>query len=271
MSLAYDSNKTVVRNMVDALITIANAEVLPFTDVLFVDGDRTDSYTEDGSLTHPYKTVAAAKAASASGDVLVVAPGAYSETVTLTAGTFLFGWNVTGLTLTGEYIIFKGSTIEFSGDLTLENGEILKNDTDGQIDIVANACVKPGTTGGLITKISEATADITATASVTIQVNVPTGCKLVGVQLRVDVALAAGETWDAEWNDGSSMQSICTAAAVAQNTKVNKFHDDNANTPVTDAETDIVVTKNGGGSFTAQGTIRAIAYYQTWEAMGDAS
>ena len=101
--------------------------------------------------------------------------------------------------------------------------------------------------------------------------NVPSGAKLLGCQLRVDTALAGGETWDAEWNDGSSMQAICSAAAVAQNTKVNKFHNDNANTPITDAETDIVVTKNGGGSFTAQGTIRAIAYYQEFITLDDAA
>jgi len=32
----------------------------------------------------------------------------------------------------------------------------------------------------------------------------------------------------------------------------------------------IAITKNGGGSFTAQGTIRAIAYYETFDAMADA-
>lgn len=340
MSLSYDTNKSVIRNLVDALIAIANAEETFLNDVLYVDGDRTDDYTEDGSMAHPYKTIAAAKAASVSGDVLFVAPGTYSETVSLTAGTFLFALNMAGATITGEYVNFKGSTIEFSGNLVMENGEIIKNDTDGQIDItgalvvsstlevngditlendetisnsvdgqldfgaanlvttgtlgvggdvtlengekisnatdgqvdvVGNACVKPGTTGGLITKISEAAADITATATVTIQVNLPIGAKILGVQLRVDTALAGGETWDAEWNDGASLQAICTNQAVDKNTKVNKFHDDNANTPLCDAETDIVLSPNGGGSFTAQGNIRAIAYYQVFEAMGDAA
>ena len=65
------------------------------------------------------------------------------------------------------------------------------------------------------------------------------------------------------------MQSICTAAAVAQNTKVYKFHDDNANTPITDAVTNIVITRNAGGAFTAQGTIRAIAFYQGFIVLDD--
>ena len=142
------------------------------------------------------------------------------------------------------------------------------NPLTGRLDRVDNEA--EGTTGRLTTEVSEATVDITAAASITLNVNVPTGCKLIGVQMRVDTALATGETWDAEWNDGASLQAIVSAAAVAKNTKVNKFHDDDANTPLTDAETDIVITKNGGGSFTAQGTIRAIAYYEAFTAMGDA-
>jgi hypothetical protein len=158
-----------------------------------------------------------------------------------------------------------------SGDLTLENGEVIKNDTDGQIDLVGNVGIIPGTTGGLKVVASEATADITASASVEISVAVPIGARLIGAQLRVDAALATGETWDAEWNDGASLQAITSAAAVALNTKVNTLHDDNANTPICDAETEIVITKNGGGSFTAQGTIRAIAYYLAPIAMEDYS
>ncbi|OPY78228.1 MAG: hypothetical protein A4E65_02382 [Syntrophorhabdus sp. PtaU1.Bin153] len=49
-------------------------------------------------------------------------------------------------------------------------------------------------------------------------------------------------------------------------TKVQKLHV----TEIATATTDIVITKNGGGSFTAQGTIRAIAYYETISAMVDA-
>lgn len=271
MSVTYDSTKSAFRNLIDAAIAVANAEEAFLNDLLFVDGDRTDDYTEDGSIAHPYKTIAAAKAASVSGDILVVAPGTYSESVTLTSGTSLFAFNMAGATITGESINFKGATIEFSGNLVLENGEIIKNDTDGQVDVIGHLDIAPGTTGGLITKIAEAAADITATATVTIQVNVPSGAKLIGVQLRVDTALAGGETWDAEWNDGASLQAICTNQAVAQNTKVDKLHDDNANTPLTDAETDIVISPNGGGSFTAQGNIRAIAYYQAFDAMGDAA
>lgn len=129
--------------------------------------------------------------------------------------------------------------------------------------------LEQGTTGGILNDVLEATVDITAAASITLSVNVPSGSKLIGAQMRVDSALATGETWIAEWNDGASLQNIVTDAAVVKNTKANKFHDDNANTPLTDAVTDIVITKTGGGNFTAQGTIRAIVYYQGFNAMND--
>jgi hypothetical protein len=122
-----------------------------------------------------------------------------------------------------------------------------------------------GSTGGFRRLFKEATANITADAAITIQVNIPTQARIVGCQLRVDAALATGETWDAKFNDGSDVETITTAAAVAKNTKVNFF-----SSYTTDAETDIVITKNGGGTFTAQGTIRAIVYYDAFDAMGDA-
>jgi hypothetical protein len=122
-----------------------------------------------------------------------------------------------------------------------------------------------GTTGGLVKKFSEATANIEADASTTIEVNIPAVSRILGVQLRVDAALTDGETWDAAYSGGST-ESICTGQAVAKSTKVNSL----ASAVVT-SETDIAITKNGGGSFTAAGTIRAIVYYETFDNMADAS
>ena len=128
--VTYDENKSISRNQVDALIALANATgaEISLNNVLFVDGDRTDSYTEDGSMAAPYKTIAAAKAASVSGDVIIVAPGAYAETVTLTAGTTLFGWNVSGATLTGKYILLN------AGNLTLNDSGIIINEDSADMD-----------------------------------------------------------------------------------------------------------------------------------------
>jgi len=119
----------------------------------------------------------------------------------------------------------------------------------------------------LKTRVATATVTMVVAGTVTLQVNIPSGAKIIGCQLRVDDGMV--ESWDAEWNDGASLQAIVSAAATPQNTKVNKFHDDSANTPLTDAETDIVLAPNAGGNFSAIGTISAIAYYQTLSTMVD--
>jgi hypothetical protein len=111
-----------------------------------------------------------------------------------------------------------------------------------------------GTTGGLLTKFYEATANIEADASTTITLSIPATAKIRGCQLRVDSALAATELWDANYSGGSTA-AICSAQAVAANTKVNSH-----TTDITTDTTNIAITKNGGGNFTAQGTIRAIVY-----------
>lgn len=116
---------------------------------------------------------------------------------------------------------------------------------------------------------AEATANITASASVAINTLVPSGARIVGVQLRVDTALAGGELWDAAYSGGSTT-AIATACAVAKNTKVNVLYNTNGATDITTNTTNVTITKNGGGSFTAQGTIRALVYYESLTTLGDA-
>jgi len=142
-------------------------------------------------------------------------------------------------------------------------GQVLTDITSGTVDATTDITLK-GTTGGYVRKFSEATANIEADASTTIEVNIPAISRIIGVQLRVDAALAAGELWDAAFSGGST-DAIASGQAVAKSTKVNSL----ASATVT-SETDIAITKNGGGNFTAQGTIRAIVYYETLENMADA-
>lgn len=140
------------------------------------------------------------------------------------------------------------------------------------VQIVGSLKLADGSTGGFETMAAEAAANITAVATITIQVNVPSGARLLGCQLRVDTALAAGETWDAVYITGST-QSIATNQAVAKNTKVVKFFDVNTDTDIASAEVDITIEKNsnpGVDAFTAQGNIRAIVYYQAFNAMANA-
>lgn len=114
-------------------------------------------------------------------------------------------------------------------------------------------------------KSVEAAANITASASVTITLNIPAGSRLLGVQFRVDTALATGNTWDAAYSGGSTT-SLATGQAVAKNTKLQKLHVSEIASDITN----IAITRNGGGDFSAQGTIRAIAYYETINEMVNA-
>lgn len=126
-----------------------------------------------------------------------------------------------------------------------------------------------GTTGGYTRTFSEATANITANHTITIQTNVPAGARLLGAQLRVDSALAAGETWNAQYATGAT-QSIAATQAVAANTKASAMFNTNAATDIASGEVDITIQRSsnpGVDAFTAQGTIRAIVYYEAFETM----
>jgi hypothetical protein len=116
---------------------------------------------------------------------------------------------------------------------------------------------------------AETIANITASATVSLAMEVPVGSRIVGCQLRVDSALAAGNTWDAAYGGGSS-SVIATAQAVAKNTKVNTLYNANAASDITTNTLFVQITKNGGGTFTAQGTIRALVYYESLTALGNA-
>ena len=118
----------------------------------------------------------------------------------------------------------------------------------------SNALV--GSSGGLSKSVVEASVPIAAAASAVIPINVLNGEKILGVQLRVDSALTAGDLWDAAFSGGST-DVITTARAVAKNTKFNLL-----TSIITTGTTNITVTKNGGGSFTAGGSISAIVYIE---------
>lgn len=115
--------------------------------------------------------------------------------------------------------------------------------------------------GGYIRASVESTANIEGDSSTTISLAIPIGAVLRGASLRVESALAAGELWDAKYSGGCTT-TIGLANAVAANTKLQAIFNPFASSPVTAAAlTHIAITKNGGGSFTAQGTIRAVVWY----------
>jgi len=126
--------------------------------------------------------------------------------------------------------------------------------------------VIPHTTpiAGLIRLGATGTSPIEADASTTIAIGVPAGSRLLGTQFSVDSALATGELWDAAYSGGSTT-TLATGQAVALGTKVNAMHVDE----ISSGSTNIVITKNGGGSFTAQGTISAVVYYEKFATQAD--
>jgi hypothetical protein len=123
--------------------------------------------------------------------------------------------------------------------------------------------------GGLVYKTFNVTAAISAFPNVRLETNIPAGARISHVQLRVDSALQSGNEWDANWNDGTAIQTICTNQSIALNTKVDAFFDPNGASPIRSSETDIFLSKNGGGDFTAQGTIRAVGGYWVLDPLAD--
>jgi hypothetical protein len=121
---------------------------------------------------------------------------------------------------------------------------------------IKDSDIVTGTSGGLITSVVEASALVTASASIVIPLNIPTNTSIIGVQLRVDTALTGGELWDAAFSGGSTT-TIATAQAVAKNTRVNLM-----TSIITTGTTNVTITKNGGGSFSALGEFSAIVYLQ---------
>lgn len=123
-----------------------------------------------------------------------------------------------------------------------------------------------GTTGGSTRLYSEATATLTG-ASTVLQVNVPSGARLLGAQLRVDTAITSGDggaSWAAAYSGGSTT-ALATGQAFTKNTKVNTLHVDE----IAASEVDITITPDSG-TFSA-GVIRAIVYYEVLDAMADAA
>lgn len=127
------------------------------------------------------------------------------------------------------------------------------------------------THGGLILKTYAASSGtLTANHTITIQVNVPVGAKILGAQLHVKTALAGGETWNAQYVTGAT-QSIGTNQTVAQNTNLSTIFDVNGATDIASGEVDITLQRNsnpGVDAFTAQGEIEAVVYvllFDTWD------
>jgi len=80
--------------------------------VLYVDQNKTGTFTEDGSVIKPYSTISAAITAAGTGYTIIVASGTYNEDVTITSSQ-------DGLTLLGEGGGYAGSNLVINGKVTI--------------------------------------------------------------------------------------------------------------------------------------------------------
>jgi hypothetical protein len=132
---------------------------------------------------------------------------------------------------------------------------------------VSNLQEVKGTTGGYNRIAAEATGTPSGTTTnFTITLNIPSGSRNLGCQLRVDTALMTGETWSAAYLGGSTTTLAAAGQLVAKNTKVDKMIEDEINT----ATTNVKITRDAGNFSDGVGEIRAICYYDTFTAMSDA-
>jgi len=242
-----------------------------FSDDLTLENGETISNSTDGTVaitataTTVSGTLASGGAVDFGGDLTLENDETISNssdgTVAITA---------TATTVSGTFA--SGGAAAIGGDITLENDETISNSTDGTVSVSGAWSVAPGTTGGLSVMAQEVLASITADASITVDLTIPNGSYIVGVQYQVESALAATETWDASFNDGAELWEFADDIAVALNTEGSAFWPITTVAPVTDADTNIIIDGNGAtGAFTAQGSIRFIVYYYDFGAMADAS
>jgi len=123
--------------------------------------------------------------------------------------------------------------------------------------------------GELAIKSISASKTLTNARTNTLAIQIPSGVKIIGTQLRNDTAIAGVDdatgltpitTYSAIYASGAT-QAINATTAVAINTKVNTFFNVASTTDITSAATDITLDAGSGNKFTAGGIISAVTYY----------
>jgi hypothetical protein len=118
-------------NVQHAMETIDDSTFVPqVTKLLFVDNNRTDSYTPDGSIDKPFLTLAAAVAIASTGTTIKVIQGTYTENVTFPGGVSVEGFGANTLTITGNVVMSSGANVSIryaiiNGTLTINANCIL--------------------------------------------------------------------------------------------------------------------------------------------------
>ena len=103
----------------DIDISDLSQQIMPITKTLYVNKNRVDSYTETGSIIHPYKTIQSAITAGTSGTLIEIESGTYVENLTLKPGVYLknrLGNSFYGVTINGKITYSSGvGRIEMAG------------------------------------------------------------------------------------------------------------------------------------------------------------
>lgn len=111
--------------------------------VMFIDGNRTDTYTADGTITWPFKTFSAAAAAIDGDTAIVVAPGAYTEASGLTFSNHkitVYG-NQASLSVTGGITINSPHYVRYDLFVTTTTGVVYNNFTAGARCVIRGGSV----------------------------------------------------------------------------------------------------------------------------------
>jgi len=154
------STDTTVQTAMETLNDVIGGFTPQVTKLLFVDKNRTDSYTPDGSIDKPFLTIGAATAIATSGTTIKVIQGTYTEDVTLPSGVCLEGFGANSLTITGNVVVSSGanSSLRYmiiNGALTV-NANCILIDTyvAGAMTVTGTATIQawnshaiPGTSG----------------------------------------------------------------------------------------------------------------------------
>jgi len=156
----------------------------------------------------------------------------------------------------GDYFIIEGD-----GDVGFGTGSPQGNQQWSSAD----------THGGYVWKIYSATSGALTGATDKIELDIPSGWIIKACQLHVKTAVvddAGNDTWSSELNDGGQEEVLSAGSAASQNTNVQHIAHADAGYggTLTDAETDILLTPNGG-NFT-QGEIEADCLclgFDTWD------
>ncbi len=86
----------------------------PQNTVLYVDGNRSDSYVENGTFEKPYKTITSAITASINGNSILILPATYTENLTNNSKTGLnfIGLDKTATIISGSHIFWYGASYQ---------------------------------------------------------------------------------------------------------------------------------------------------------------